>query len=96
MVLPIGLLVVLPHEGLILKRHWEADTSWVEVLHAEPRVTFAAGLLGYVRRGSMPGAYLDRPAVGGTLRITARNRTVIYRLTGQDEEHGTFTGEWPD
>ena len=83
--------------GITMTRHFENDDCWLVIEEAAPRVTFAASLLRRIRTGWSPEFTLDQvPCIGAILRIRARNRTVIYQLTEYDQQHGTYTGVWPD
>lgn len=86
-----------PIDGLVLARHWERDTTWLEVVRAAPRVLFGADVLRGIRRGD--GGHevsIDRIGVGAILHIRARGRTLVYRLAEYDEKRDIFTGVWPD
>jgi hypothetical protein len=85
-------------EGLELCRHYESGGGdWLEILRAEPRALFAGELLRQLRRGDgAPFTSVDRVGVGGLVCIRARNRNVVYRLTGHDPQWDVYTGEWPD
>ena len=83
-------------DGLVLSQHYEGSDSWLEVVTAMPRAMFSRELLTMIRRGEgAPGVTLDQVDVGGILRIRARDRTLVYKLTGQTEP-GIYFGEWPD
>lgn len=85
-----------PYDGVRLKRHYERTDEWLEILSAEPQAVFSGELLRGIRQGNTAlGVTLTEVAVGGVLRIEARNRTVVYRLVEQ-KEHDLFVGEWPD
>lgn len=94
--MPVVISGGTPADGLILRRHWEGGEDWLEIVHAEPEALFAGELLRGIRQGQEAlGVTLTEPAVGGLLRIEARNRTVVYRLV-EHKEHDVFVGEWPD
>ena len=85
-------------DGLVLRKHFEGDESWLEIVAAEPRALFSAELLDIIAKGeSAPlGVTLDRAAIGGELRIRARGRSLVYRLVEQDFERDLYVGQWPD
>jgi hypothetical protein len=78
----------------------------VEVLEAAPRVLIGGQLVREAHAGQpherVPFATVDRPEVGGLLRIRASNRNLIYLLTEYEPLlHGCrvpdiYVGEWPD
>jgi hypothetical protein len=84
-------------EPLMLCSHWEPGGEyWLEILHAEPRVLFGGDLLRLIRRGeAQPCVEVDKVGIGGLIRIRARNRYLVYRLT-EHLPHDTWAGEWPD
>ena len=84
-------------EGLILRTGWEpGGEPWMEVIQAEPRALFSGPLLCKVRRGeAFPFTEVDRVAIGGLIRIRARNRYLVYRLT-EHLPYDIWAGEWPD
>jgi hypothetical protein len=85
-----------PGDGLVLRRHFEGDEDWLEIVHAEPQALFAGVHLRSIRQGREAlGVSLSEAGVGGVLRIEARNRTVVYHLVAQKDD-GVFVGEWPD
>ena len=85
-------------DGLVLRRHWARDETWLEVMHARPRALFSGSLLRALRRGEgMPEVGINEPvAVGAVVRIRARNQMLVYRLVAHDEQWDVYTGEWPD
>lgn len=84
-------------EPLILRSHWEPGGEyWLEILHAEPRALFSGELLRTIRRGeAQPCVEIDRVAIGGLIRIRARNRCLVYRLAYELDDD-LWAGEWPD
>jgi hypothetical protein len=90
--------MVAVRDGLELRRRYEGEDIWLEVVRAEPRALFSAEILESLRYGGgMPEVSVDRPvAVGAVVRIRARNRHVVYRLTEHDFALDLYTGVWPD
>lgn len=91
---------------VILRAHYRDDgvPESVEVVEAAPRVLISGELLRALRDGrdQVPFAAVDRAEVGGVLTIWARDRNLVYRLTGFEPVvdgirwPDTYVGEWPD
>lgn len=93
---------------VVLRAHYDdgGQPESVEVLEADPRVLIGGHLVREVHAGQpherVPFAEVDEAAVGGTLRIRASNRNLVYRLTEYEpllDGHrvpDTYVGEWPD
>ncbi|SRR5579871_5247745 len=78
--------------------------------HADPRILISAELLHMIAAEPTRWACLDtrhlpgrpdpgkRPElfVGALLKISAVNRNVVYRITGQAFEVDGYIGEWPE
>lgn len=83
--------------GLVLRQHYEGTEEWLEIISAMPRALFSAELLHEVRTGRRSlDISLDKPEIGGLLRIRGRDRSVVYRLVEHNFELDYFVGEWPD
>jgi hypothetical protein len=93
---------------VVLRAHYGADgqPESVEVLEAAPRVLISGQLLREMHAGQqagyLPFAAVDKPEVGGVLRIHATNRTLVYRITEHEPVidgramPDAYVGEWPD
>lgn len=83
--------------GIVLRQHYEGTEEWLEIISAMPRALFSAELLHEVRTGRRSlDIMLDKPEIGGVLRIRGRDRTLVYVLTEHNFELDYFIGEWPD
>lgn len=86
-----------PDNDVILRRHWEGDSYWLDVVQAPPRAEFSETLLtGWDRSYAFPEIEVDKIEVGGTVKIRGRNRTVVYRLAECLAGGLVWRGEWPD
>ena len=96
--LPFPIAAGTAKDGLILCSHWEPGGEvWLEVVHAEPTARFAGVLLRRTATGeARPFTETDRVEIGGIIRIWARDRNLVYRITGHDAVTDIYTGEWPD
>jgi hypothetical protein len=87
-----------PHQGVVLRRHYEGSEDWLEIISAMPRAMFSAELLHMIRsgRGSLDVS-LDKLEIGGLLRIRDHDdRVLVYRLVEHQFELDVWFGEWPD
>jgi hypothetical protein len=83
--------------GVVLRQHYEGTEEWLEIVSALPRALFSAELIREVRTGRRSlDISLDKPEIGGILRIKGRDRTLVYRLVEHNFELDYFVGEWPD
>ena len=68
--------------------------------HADPRVLISAELIDDITDHPTENAFVDLTGcetfIGGLLKISGVNRTVIYRLTDWIPAIRSFVGEWPD
>jgi hypothetical protein len=93
---------------VVLRAHYGDDgqPESVEVLEADPRVLIGGHLIREAHAGQpderVPFATVDKPEVGGVLRIDASNRRLVYVLTEYEplvngfRARDAYTGEWPD
>lgn len=71
----------------------EGDDVAVVINLADPLVLINDELLLWWRNGNTaPALTLD----GDVLTIKALNQTVVYRLTGERDQYGSWFAEWPD
>jgi hypothetical protein len=87
----------LPRGELIFTRL--ADGS-LRIDHADPRILISAELLDIIVDNPAPSAWVDLAGCttydGGLLKISAINRTVIYRIVEYVPAVRGFIAEWPD
>jgi hypothetical protein len=76
----------------------ENGRVWID--HADPKVLISSELLSTIACNPSETASLDRRPgvtfVGAVLKLTAVNRTVIYRITSYEAAVHGYIGEWPD
>lgn len=72
----------------------------IRIDHADPRVLISAELLDEIADHPADGAWLDLAGCstydGALLKISAANRTVIYRITKYIPAIHGYIAEWPD
>lgn len=70
----------------------ENGTVRLFIDRADPRVLISAAIVDAARAGDSPFLTLD----DDLLRITAENRTVLYRLGEKSVSSLAYVAEWPD
>lgn len=91
----------LPRGDCIMTRLYGDDgTIRLRIDHADPRILISAELLDGVADHPTPHARLDLAGCttydGAVLKISAVNRTVIYRITEYVPAIHGYIAEWPD
>lgn len=103
------LAFTLPYQGMRLpppshlpqgEFRTRLENGRVYIDHADPKVLISLELLGVIARNPSEVASLNRrlgqTLVGAVLKLTAENRTVIYRITSYEAGVHGYIGEWPD
>jgi hypothetical protein len=81
---------------LICRSHDPHDGTNVEVLHADPVVWASEEFLDMARCGALPAVLVSPHGACELMTITARNRTLVYRIGSYDFVRHAYLCNWPD
>ena len=92
--------------NVVIYTHWDTPGAdpWFEITHADPHVLIADELLraateypsSLFELDNISGTQQQPSYCGARLRITARNRTLIYLIGNYNHEYNAWEASWPD
>jgi hypothetical protein len=81
---------------LVFRSHDPHDGTNVEILSAAPVVWVSVAFMAMALFDGLPNVVLSHYDGAELLTITARNRTVVYRVGRYDHDRQAYLCNWPD
>jgi hypothetical protein len=78
------------------RSHEPHDGTNVEILRADPVIWVSLAFMAKALFDCMPNVVLSSHLGSDLMTITARNRTVVYRIGRYDHEKAAYLCHWPD